>query len=110
MPLQTILVDGGPGPLGGGQAEVTLDIELQIALAPGASKVLVYEGPNTGQGLLDTYNQIAADDIAKQISTSWGLDEPDTGASFAQAESADLSADGGAGPDAVRRRRRQRRL
>ena len=81
--LTNVPVDGGSGTLNssGGQAEVTLDIELQMALAPGTpvapSSILVYEGPNTFQGLIDTYNQIATDDAARQISTSWGLDEPD---------------------------------
>ena len=88
VPLQNVIVDSGPGALNanGGQPEVTLDIELEIALAPGASQVRVYEGPNTGQGLIDTYNKIATDDLAKQVSTSWGLDELDTGASFQQIE------------------------
>ena len=91
--LQNVIVDGGPVPaLGGGQAEVTLDIELQAALAPGTaqapSTIRVYEGPNTSQGLLDTYTQIAQDNQAKLISTSWGLDEQDMGSSFVQSESA----------------------
>ena len=42
-------------------------------MAPGASKILVYEGPNSMQGMLDTYSRIATDNLAKQISTSWGL-------------------------------------
>ncbi len=72
VPLTNVLVDGYSGASGSGAGEVTLDIELQIALAPGASKILVYEGPNTTQGVIDTYNQIATDNTAKQISTSWG--------------------------------------
>jgi len=75
VPLKNILVDGFNGSAGGGAAEVTLDIELQIAIAPGVSSVLVYEGPNTSSGVLNTYNRIATDNIAKQISTSWGLGE-----------------------------------
>lgn len=75
IPLQTILVDGFSGSAGTGASEVTLDIELQIALAPGVSKIIVYEGPNSTKGVVDTYNRIATDNIAKQISTSWGLSE-----------------------------------
>ena len=88
VPVQAVPVDGGSGRLNsnGGAAEVTLDIELQIAGAPGARQVLVYEGPNTDQGLLDTYSRIAADDQAKEISTSWGLDEPDNTSSYLQSE------------------------
>ena len=72
VPLQTILVDGYSGASGSGAAEVTLDIELQAALAPGATKIVVYEGPNTTAGVIDTYNKIASDNTAKEISTSWG--------------------------------------
>ena len=74
VPLQNILVDGVTGvpSATGGAAEVTLDIELQAALAPNAAKILVYEGPNTDAGVVDTYSRIAADNSAKEISTSWG--------------------------------------
>ena len=72
VPLTNVLVDSYSGAAGSGAAEVTLDIELQIALAPGASGVIVYEGPNTTQGVIDTYNKIASDNKAEQISTSWG--------------------------------------
>ncbi len=71
-----------------GSAEVTLDIELQIALAPGASKIIVYEGPNSDSGVIDTYNRIATDNLAKQISTSWGLDEGDTSTAVFSSENA----------------------
>jgi hypothetical protein len=95
--ITPVPIDGGSGALGGGQAEVTLDIELQIALAPAAGAIQVYEGPNSGIGLLDTYNQIALDDTAKQISTSWGLAEDETGSSFLTAEApifAEMAAQG----------------
>ncbi len=86
VPLKNILVDGFNGSAGGGAGEVTLDIELQIAIAPGVSSVLVYEGPNSGPGVLDTYNKIATDNTAKQISTSWGLDEGSNSTSELNAE------------------------
>jgi fibronectin type 3 domain-containing protein len=75
--LQNVLLDGFNGqPSGnGGEMEVTLDIELDIALAPSISKIMVYEAPNTFQGLTDCYCKIADDDSAKQISSSWGLPE-----------------------------------
>ncbi len=89
VPLQNILVDGVTGKPSNtdGPSEVTLDIELMAALAPGATKILVYEGPNTGTGLIDTYNLIATDNLAKSISTSWGLNESASG-SLVQSESA----------------------
>lgn len=70
--LHDVLVDGGSAT--GINAEVTLDIELCLALAP-QSQIYVYMGPNSGQGVLDTYNRIATDNIAKQVSSSWGLGE-----------------------------------
>lgn len=82
--LKNVLVDGGS--TGGINAEVTLDIELALALAP-ESEIYVYEGPNTNQGVLDTYNKIATDNIAKQVSTSWGLAE-DLSVPYLQAENA----------------------
>ena len=86
VPLQNVLLDGAPGTAGTNADEVTLDIELQIALAPGASKILVYETGPTDADTLDAYSRIADDDLAKQISTSWGLDEPDSAPSTLQAE------------------------
>ena len=88
VPLRNVLVDGFSGNPGSGAAEVTLDIELQIALAPGATRVIVYEGPNSSTGVLDTYNRIANDNLAGQISTSWGLSENHISASFRNSENA----------------------
>ncbi len=79
VPLQNVLVDStDPNfPLypGGGTAEVVLDIDLQIALAPKAAKVMVYIAPNTDQGVVDNYQQIATDNQAKSISSSWATFE-----------------------------------
>lgn len=83
--LTNILVDGGSGT--GIDAEVTLDIELALALAP-ESLIYVYEGPNSNQGVLDTYNRIATDNLAKQVSTSWGLAEDLVSTQYLQAENA----------------------
>ncbi len=85
--VRNILVDGVSGRAGGGASEVTLDIELQLALAPGAS-ILVYEGPNTDTGILHTYNQIATDNLARQISTSWGLSELESSSAILDGENA----------------------
>jgi kumamolisin len=56
-----------------GASEVELDIELQIAMAPGASDIQVYESPNTELAALSQYLQIADDNTADAISTSWGI-------------------------------------
>lgn len=86
VPLNNVLVDGAQGTAGQGAGEVTLDIELMIAAAPGASQVIVYEGPNSDQGVLETYNRIATDDSATAVSTSWGSPEDQSVASTMQAE------------------------
>ena len=90
VPLQNVLVDGVSGlpSSSNGPAEVTLDIELQAALAPSAAKIYVYEGPNTDTGVEDTYNQIATDNLAKSISTSWGEAENSAPASVRSSENA----------------------
>ncbi|HLV79005.1 MAG TPA: protease pro-enzyme activation domain-containing protein [Chthonomonadaceae bacterium] len=59
----------------GGEDEVTLDIELQLAVAPLASQILVYMGSNTNTAVVQQYQQIADDNLAKEISTSWGATE-----------------------------------
>jgi kumamolisin len=89
VPITNILVDGFSGNPsgGGGQFEVTMDIELQMALDPGLSSIRVYEGPNSGNGILDTYTHIANDNQAKTVSTSWGAAEFKGGAAFYNAES-----------------------
>ena len=55
VPLQNILVGSADGTAGSGAGEVTLDIELMIALAPGATSIIVYEGRNGTTDVLDTY-------------------------------------------------------
>jgi len=55
-----------------------IDIEIAAAMAPHA-KQLVYEAPNTTQGLNDLYNRIVTDNKAQIESTSWGLCENSSG-------------------------------
>jgi hypothetical protein len=50
-----------------GNSEVALDIEMAISMAPGLSKVIVYEGANWHNIL----NRMAMDNLAKQLSCSW---------------------------------------
>ena len=76
--LSNVLVDGASGTAGQGAIEVELDIEVAGAIAPRAAQV-VYEGPNSTQGLNDTYNRIVTDNKAQVVSTSWGLCESNTG-------------------------------
>jgi kumamolisin len=78
--ISTVPVDGFNGTPGQGAIEVELDMEVVGAIAPHA-KQIVYEGPNTTQGLNDTYNQIVNDKTNKPqiVSISWGLCEANTG-------------------------------
>lgn len=84
--VQNVLVDGATGSAGQGAVEVTLDIELMMAVTPGVSKILVYEGPNSDAGVLGTYARIASDNQAREVSTSWGEPEADAGSSTMQSE------------------------
>jgi subtilase family serine protease len=72
--LQNVLVDGFSGtPTTNGiyVAEVSLDIEVAIAMAPGLSKVIVYEAANNGSTFVDILHRMASDNAAKQLSCSW---------------------------------------
>jgi subtilase family serine protease len=93
--VSQVRVDGGPtAPANmstGVGIESALDIENIANLAPGVS-IINYSGPDwnlsttTDANVLDTYNQIVADDKAQVISTSWGsCDVLDT-SSFVQSE------------------------
>ncbi|HEV2580808.1 MAG TPA: protease pro-enzyme activation domain-containing protein [Ktedonobacteraceae bacterium] len=81
--ISNVLVDNYNGAAGQGAIEVELDIEVIGGMAPHANQ-LVYEGPNTTQGLNDTYNQIVHDHKAQVVSISWGLCETSTGAAELQ--------------------------
>ena len=74
VPLQNVLLDGFGGlPTGnGGEVEVSLDIEMVISMAPGLSKVVLYEGNPYNFIPNDVLNRIASDNTAAQVSCSWG--------------------------------------
>lgn len=74
VPLVNVNVDGFSGPaFVDGVIECSLDIEMIIAMAPGVSQIVVYQGNNTGNDsiITDMLNQIAANPNVKQISSSW---------------------------------------
>ncbi len=68
--LSNVLVDSFSGNPGGNNSEVALDIEVAIAMAPGLSKVYVYEEPNPGVAD-NVLSRMATDNLAKQLSSSW---------------------------------------
>jgi uncharacterized repeat protein (TIGR03803 family) len=69
VPLTTVLLDSSKGRAGANNDEVALDIAIAISMAPGLSNVIVYEGvtPN------DVLNRMATDNLARQLSCSWGF-------------------------------------
>lgn len=72
--ITAVNVDGGPGTAYSDEA--TMDVEEAAALAPGA-QFQVYQGPNANSGPTDTYQQIADDNTASIVTTSWGTCEAD---------------------------------
>ncbi len=68
VPLTNVLLNGFSGVPGGAAMEVTADIDMAICMAPGLSSVMVYEGGNPNTIL----NQMATDNLAKSLSSSWG--------------------------------------
>ncbi len=81
--ITNVLVDGSNGSAGAGAIEVELDIDVVAEIAPKAAQV-VYEGPNTTQGVNDTYNQIVTDNKAQITTISWGECESQSGAAELQ--------------------------
>jgi uncharacterized repeat protein (TIGR01451 family) len=74
IPLVNVLIDGFNGlPTGtGGEVEVSLDIEMVVAMAPALAQVTVYEGNPFNFHPNNVLNRIATDNSARQISCSWG--------------------------------------
>lgn len=73
--INTVMIDGGPGPQGSGALEVELDMDVVLGMLHNLANLFVYEAPNTSAGYNDEWNQILNDDIPV-VSTSWGLCEP----------------------------------
>jgi uncharacterized repeat protein (TIGR01451 family) len=70
-------IDGGvPAPTPIGDGEVSLDIEMVLSMSPGVSNIYVYEAPNPSPWE-DLLNRMANDNLAKQLSCSWGGGPPD---------------------------------
>ena len=77
--LVNVAVDGGVSSPGDGNSEVCLDIEMAMAMAPGLSNIYVYMAPQDSPWV-DLLSRIANDNLAKQISCSWGGGAPDPSA------------------------------
>jgi subtilase family serine protease len=71
VPVNGVSLNGVPlncPPQSCDDSEQVLDIEMAVAMAPGLSQVVVYVGSND----VSIFNQMAVDNIAKQLSCSWG--------------------------------------
>jgi subtilase family serine protease len=71
VPIQNVPINGAslncpPGSCN--DIEEALDIEQAISMAPGLSKLFVYVGKSD----VSIFNRMASDNIAKQLSCSWG--------------------------------------
>jgi len=71
--LTVVNVDGGPGPPSDASEslETTVDVEQSGGIAPDA-KMIVYQAPNTFQGLVDAFAAAVHSNKADSISDSWG--------------------------------------
>jgi len=74
--LTNVLIDEFSGNPDGGNIEVALDIDVAMAMAPGLSQIIVYEAPNPSPWP-DILSRMADDNLAKQLSCSWGGGPPD---------------------------------
>ncbi|WEG13130.1 protease pro-enzyme activation domain-containing protein [Pullulanibacillus sp. KACC 23026] len=70
--ISKINVDGGSG--WDGYDETAIDVEQSGALAPDAN-INVYVAPNTDTGFVDGFAKAINDNVAQQISVSWGMSE-----------------------------------
>ncbi len=82
-PVSNVDVAGGPGPFAGDDGESALDIEQVIGLAPRAN-ILVYQGPFTAT--VQIISTIVSQDVARVISSSYGVCEALTGGTVINAE------------------------
>lgn len=85
VPITNVLINGFSGRPGDGNGEIALDIDMTICMAPGLSKVVVYQGSPTANPY-DVLNYMANDTnslgqvVARQLSSSWSWSIPSTAA------------------------------
>jgi hypothetical protein len=73
VPLTNVVISSGRHGGGGGistanNVEVALDIEMAVSMAPGLSRVIVYEISSSASSIV---SRMATDNLAKQLSSSW---------------------------------------
>lgn len=94
VPRTNVLLAGFDGKVmdPGAQGEVTLDIELMNAMAPGAKEIRVFMASQKNNGFFDILNEMANPThgdktLVKAISCSWGAPEGSMDPASLQAES-----------------------
>jgi subtilase family serine protease len=74
--IQYVLLDGfnGVATLGysSGEPEVDMDIEMAMAMAPGLSKIVVFEGNPESDSVISVLDSMATNSEIKNLSCSWG--------------------------------------
>ena len=77
IPLVNVPVDGGVTTPGSGNAEVCLDIEMVMSMAPEITAIYVFQAPNPSPWE-DLLNAMVTNIAIKQFSCSWGGGTPTT--------------------------------
>ena len=67
VPVNIVDIPGTNAPPDGYSIEVTLDIEMAIAMAPGLSQVIIYQDNDC----ITALKRMATDNVAKQLTSSW---------------------------------------
>jgi subtilase family serine protease len=77
VPIKGVSLNGVPlncPPQTCDDSEQVIDIEMAVSMAPGLSSVVMYVGSND----VSIFNQMAVDNIAKQLSCSWGWSDDES--------------------------------
>jgi subtilase family serine protease len=87
VPLINVPLDGFSGPPGSDVAEVSLDIEMAVSMAPGLTAAVIFEAPNASgtAGWIDILDSMASSNQIKQFSSAWGYtfaEGPDPNTNF----------------------------
>jgi Pro-kumamolisin, activation domain/Malectin domain len=76
VPVNPVTLLGANADSDGDDTEQVIDIVDAASMAPGLSQILVYIAPDSsfsaGTGDVAIFNRMATDNVAKQISVSWG--------------------------------------
>ena len=93
--IQYVYLDGYSGkPTSSGEPEVDMDIEMAMAMAPGLSKIVVFEDTPTSSSPMNLLNTMAASNSIKNLSCSWGWSSTDAAYTNTDAVFLEMAAQG----------------